>query len=175
MALVCSEPEDGSGLVTLGCVGAAVEGCADGVEDGVDRAETVDGVIVALLLVEVAQGAGLGVVDLETLVDGVEIVIAASAFLATVEESCDKFVIGDLKTHYSMEFRAALLKHLVEGVSLRDCTGKTVKDHAVFSLRIAVKDIGEDVDHQRIRDKIALGNVAVSHLAKLGTLGNVFT
>jgi hypothetical protein len=58
--------------------------------------------VLAFLLVVVAQRRCLVVIHFKTLVYGFKVVVAASRFLAALEQAVDKFVVVDFKSYYGV-------------------------------------------------------------------------
>ena len=100
----------------------------------VEVSVTVNGMIALFLDVIVAQWSCLAVIYFKTLTYCIDIIVATTACLASFKHTADKLVFVDFKTDYSVNLRAVLFQHLGQSLGLRDCTGKTVENHAFSSL-----------------------------------------
>ena len=109
---------------------------------------SVDGVVAALLYIEVSQWLRLPVVDFEPFADGVRIVIGTACVLSALFHAVYKFVFRHFKTDYGVQACAALLQQSGEGFGLRNGAGESVKNHASGSfVRVLVKHVCQDLKH----------------------------
>lgn len=129
-------------------------------EDVVDRSLAVNAVVFSGAGIEIFQRTGCGVVDVETVVYGLRIVVAAATFFSTLDKPLTQLVVVDLQTYYPVELGSPAAQHLVESLSLGYGTRKSVENHTFAGCRM-VELVREDVDHQVVGDQTAVGDIAV--------------
>ncbi len=113
-------------------------------------------------------------IDLQTVLDCVKIVVGTAGFLATVEHAAHEFVLLHFEADDGVNARATLGKHFLQGLSLVDCAGKAVKDDALLhEFGIGVENVLEHTDHEVVGNELSFRDVAVGDFAKLGAAGNV--
>lgn len=131
------------------------------------------GDITAVADVVVAQWCRGAVVYFETGADRLGIVVGAARHFATLEQALGEHIVGDLKTYHGVNLFAAVGEHLLEFIGLMDRAGEAVEDESPGGGGETVDLGSEDANHQIIGNKVAMGDVAVSNLAKLGSLYNL--
>lgn len=105
-------------------------------------------------------------IDIETLLDGLLIVVAASGLLAAKQETLHQLILWYEQLDHSCHLMAALGKHLLQSLSLRDGAGEAIKDDTLVVGTKAVIDAGEDIDHQFVGNQLTLVDIALGRLAK---------
>lgn len=143
--------------------------------DAFHGAGTGDMVVFAGLSVVVAEGRSHVVIYVQTLADGVDIVIGTTAFQTAFEQSVNQLFIGHIQTNNGMDFGTAFLQKKVKSLGLIDGAWKTVKNHTFGSLGVGVKLMLKNRNHEVVGDKMSFGYIAVGNLAKVGSLTDVAT
>ena len=148
----------------------AVDYSTDVAEDAVELAQSVDVVVYALVSIPVYQGSGLVVIYTEALLDGLLVVVAASALLTAQYEALHQLVLGNVELYHGSYLVAALSQHLLQSLGLGNGAGEPVEDNALVLLAKAVIYAGQDVYHQFIGYQLPLVDIVLGRLAKLGTV-----
>ena len=123
-------------------------------------------VVDAFFRIPVDERGGLCMINIETLLDGLLVVIRAAALLTAIDESGHQFVFGDRKLYHGCHFVSALGKHLLQGLSLGSGTGKTIEYHAGMFFAKTVVDTGQNVNHQFVGNQLPVVNITFGRPAK---------
>ena len=129
----------------------------------------------ALLFIPVDEGSGLRMIDIETLLDGLLIVVAASGLLAAKQETLHQLILWYEQLDHSCHLMAALGKHLLQSLSLRDGAGEAIKDDTLVVGTKTVIDAGEDIDHQFVGNQLTLVDIALGRLTKFRSVFDLAT
>ncbi len=101
--------------------------------------------------------------------DGLFVVVLATAFLAAQEHAFGELLVGHFKADYDGDVRFEHFEQGVELASLGQGAGEAVEDYAVLGvLGAAFEQIFQDLDHQFVRNEHSLRDIAVSHFADVG-------
>ena len=151
-----------------------VESFDDVLEDIVDISAAFDGIVVSFLFIIIAQRRCLFMVDLQTFGDSVDIVVGASALLASFNHSVDKLVLRNFETYDGVYVSAVFGKHLGERLCLRHGAWETVEDDAFFKHGgVRFEKVGEYVNHKFVGDEQTFGDECVGYFAELCSFCNV--
>ena len=105
-------------------------------------------------------------VNVETLLDGLFVVVASSALLSAEQEALHQFVFRHVQLNHGCHLVSAFGKHLFQGFCLRDSAGETVEDDTLMLLAETVVNTGEDINHQFIGDELSVVDIAFGCLAQ---------
>lgn len=155
-----------------GELGEGVGDAGDVVEDGVDGAGAVDGVVGQAAVVVFLEGFGLAAVNFEALGYGLGVVVAASAFESAFEQALCEFFFGHFEAYNGVDFGAAFFEHFVEGFGLGNGAGEAVENHS-FCVGVCVEFVFEYVEHELVGDEVTFGYECVGNLAQFGSARNV--
>ena len=128
----------------------------------------VNCLVEAVVGVEFLQGLSLIVIYLKTMFDSVEIVVGTTSFLAAVDEALYEHFVSYFKADNSVDLTVAFAQDALELFSLADSAGEPVEDDAFACYGFAVEEVGEDVKHELIGDKLAFRYICVGYFAELG-------
>ena len=128
-----------------------------------------------LLLVPLDKWHCLRVVNHETLLDGLLIIVGTAALLTTQNEALHQLVLGNIKLNHSSNLVATLVEHLLQGLGLWDGAGETVEDNTLAITSEAIVNRSENAYHQIVGDQLSLLDIAGSSLTQLGTILNFTT
>ena len=134
----------------------AVDHRADVAEDAVELAEAIYVVVDTLALVPLDKRSGLVVVNVEALLDCLCIVVRAAALLTTLDKTCHKLFLRNVKLYHSCYLMTTLCKHLLKSLCLWDSAGESVEDNTLVFLAKAVVNASEDVYHKVIRYELTI-------------------
>ena len=109
------------------------------------------------------------VVNVEALTDGLFVVVSTSGSLATIDEALDEHFIWHIQFEHARHLSAAFSQHFLQGFSLRNGAGEAVEDNA-FARTQAIVNTGQDVNHQRVGDELAVVDVPLSGVAEFRTV-----
>ena len=70
---------------------------------------------------------------------------------------------------------AALGKHFLQSLSLRDGAGEAIKDDTLVVGTKTVIDAGEDIDHQFVGNQLTLVDIALGRLTKFRSVFDLAT
>ena len=140
---------------------------ADVTEDTVELTKTIDVMVYALTLIPLDKRSSLVVINVETLLDSLGIVVRATTLLTALDKASHKFILRNVELNHGSYLVATLSKHLLKSLSLRDSTWETIKDYALVLLAKAVVYAGKNVNHEFVRNKLTIVNKTLGSLAKL--------
>ena len=140
---------------------------ADVTEDTVELTKTIDVMVYALTLIPLDKRSSLVVINVETLLDSLGIVVRATTLLTALDKACHKLILRNVEFDHGSYLVTTLSKHLLKSLSLRDSTWETIKDYALVFLAKAVVYAGKNVNHEFVRDKLTIVNKTLGSLAKL--------
>ena len=124
-------------------------------EDLRDFAHAVHGMQVVLALVEVEHGARLGLIFHKAVFDGVEVVVGATAGLATFEHALDEEFLGHFEAQHARQRHAELLHHLVQDLGLAHGTWIAVEEESGL-VHVLGEFLFDDLGHDFVGDEVAL-------------------
>ena len=124
----------------------------DVAKDAVERAQTIDMVVDTLFLVPLYQRTRLVVVNVEAFLDGLRIVVRASALLTTLDETCHQLVLGNIEFYHRSHTMTALSKHRLQRLCLRYSTWEAIENHSLVLFAKTVIDTCEDAYHEVVGD-----------------------
>ena len=152
-----------------------VNHATDITEDAWQLAESVDVVVNAFSLVPLDERSGLVVINVETLLDCLCVVVRATALLTALHETSHQLVLRHVKLNHGSHLVSALCEHFLQSLSLRDSAWEAVEDYALVLLAEAIIHTCEDVDHQLVGDELSVVNEALGSLAKFCSVLNLTT
>ena len=110
------------------------------------RVVTIDRIVVVAMEIIGANWFGLGLIYLETLFDGLVVVISSTASLTTVQKTLDDLVFLNEHVEEHSLHVAALEKEL-KSFRLRYCTWETIEDNALAIFWKVVQIAFDEVNH----------------------------
>ena len=112
-------------------------------------------------------------IDNETLLDGLFVIIGTTALLATQDETLHQLIFRNIELQHGCHLVTALTEHLLQSLSLRNGAGETIEDNTGMILAKAVIDRGEDTDHQFVGNQLAVVDELLGCLTQLCTILNL--
>ena len=155
-------------LVVLSLV-QGVDDLSDACRDISNSAATFDGVVHSLLSVVLSDRSRLSVIDIETLLNGLEVVIATAALFTALQQALDEFVFGDLKVQDSMYSSPMLGVERIQRFGLSYSAGEPVEDKPLLGLAL-LEYLLDHADDQAVGDKLTGVDIALGRLPQLTTL-----
>ena len=127
-------------------------------------------VVDTLIVVPLDEGSRLAVVNVETLLNRLLVVVGTSALLAALHEARHELVLGNVEFYHGGNLVSALREHLLQSLCLRDGAGEAVENHALVFLAEGVVNAGEDVHHQVVGDELPLVDISLGGLAEVSAV-----
>ena len=122
----------------------------------------------ALLLKPCREGCCLIVIDLETLVDGLLIVVRTPLLHGTVQQASHQDILRDHELYHDAHVVSTLGEHRFQRLHLSYRAGKAIEDDALAAAALIVRS-SQNVYHQRIGNQLSVVNVAFGNLAQLAS------
>ncbi len=112
---------------------------------------------VVLALVEVEHGARLGLIFHETVLDGVEVVVGATAGLATFEHALDEQLFRYFEAQHARQRHPEFLHHLVQDLGLAHGARVAVEEES-GRVHVFGELFLDDFGHDFVGDEVALAD-----------------
>ena len=107
----------------------------------------------------------LGIVNIETFLDGLLVVIGPAFYLCTVQQTLHEDVLTDYEVKCYRYLLTALLQHLLKCLGLNYGAGESVKNDS-GTVTHGVIDAGQHVNDQIIRYELSFFNITFGYPAK---------
>ena len=142
-------------------------------EDAVEFPKAIYMIMDAFLPIPLYERGGLAMVDIQTLLDGLLVVVGSATLLPTEHQTLHQLFLGDIKLNHGCHLVPTLRQHLLQCLGLGNRAGKAVEDDALVLLAETVVDAGKDVNHQLIGNELSLVDISLGRLAKFRPVLNL--
>ena len=104
--------------------------------------------VLPLADIEIPQRCGRLVVDLQSVFDGLKIVVGTAGLLAALYHAVNKLLFRNLQPKHMMNLNASPGHKAVKRFGLRDCARKTIENNTLLGFRLIVDNLFQNPDHQ---------------------------
>ena len=136
---------------------------------------SVDMMVQSLFLIPLDERLGLRMVYHQALLDGLLIVIGTTTLLAALDEANHQFLLRHVQFYHSCHLVTTIVQHFLQGFSLWNGTGETVKDDALVTTSVRIIHTSQYRNHQVVRNQVALVDKALGGLTQFCTLLDFIT
>ena len=124
----------------------------------------------AFLLIPVDERSSLCMINIETLLDSLLVIIRTAAFLTAVNQASHQLILRNSQLNHRSDLMTTLRKHLLQSLSLWSGTWETIEDYTSVILTEAIVYTCEDVDHQLVWNQLTIVDITLSCLTKFCTV-----
>ena len=111
----------------------------------------------------------------QALLDGLLIVIGTTTLLAALDETNHQFLLRHVQLYHGCHLVTTLVQHFLQGFSLWNGTGETVKDDTLVTASVRIIHIGQYGNHQVVRNQVALVYKTLGGLTQFCTVLDLIT
>ena len=144
-------------------------------EDTVKLTKAINVMVNSLFLIPIDKRSRLIMIYRKAFFNGFGIVIRASALLTAPYQTLHQFLFGDVKFNHCRYFVSALSQHLLQSFGLRNGTWEAIEDNALVFFAEAIINTGKDINHQLVRNQLAVINISLGSLAKFCPFPDLIT
>ena len=119
-----------------------------------------------LFFIPINKRCSLCVIDIETFLDSIFVVIASATLFATIDKACHEFFLWNRQFNHCCNLVATFIEHLLQRFCLWCSAWKTVEDNTFMLFTEAVIDTCKNINHQCIGYQLTIVNIAFGGLAK---------
>src|SRR5574344_382835 len=127
------------------------------------------------LLIPIDERSSLCMIYIETLLDSLLVIIRATAFLTTVDQTSHQLILRNSQLNHGSNLMTTLSQHLLQSLSLWSGTWKTIKNHTLMLFTKAIIYACENVDHQLVWNQLTIVDITLSSLTKFCTVLDFIT